>query len=1068
MLLFSEIVRPSIWIELVFGLMDGWWRFHDVAIRRDSPLLPVDAWLRQLREVGFAEPKEIAGADDRLGNAVFLAGAPPIARATSDDRSTTIPPRRRLVFADRQGVAEELLHRWTSDGDDVWLVTPGNAYRRISPRRFTVRPTERDDFTKLVAELSAADGPPCEEVMHFWNLDAPEGAPLSTGEIEQWQGPGLLSVLNVVQSFLATHGGAAMPRLRLVTRGTQTISADDRLTGIAAAPVLGLARVIGNEAPQFRCQAIDLDPRSRISDAVDALWRELAQDSDEEEIVLRDGGRWVSRYERSGEPRKDVSAWPNSADRPRYRLETTEQGTVEGLRFREAARPALGSGEVEIEVFAAGLNFSDVLKSLGLYPGLPAGPAPFGAECSGRITAVGSGAGPWRIGDEVIAVAPFSFASHVVARSELVIRKPRGMTFEEAATLPIAFLTASYALETMGRLSRGERVLIHAATGGVGLAALQIARNIGAEAYATAGSREKRDLLRFLGVGRVMDSRKLEFADEILAATQGEGVDVVLNSLPGEAISLGLSVLRDYGRFLEIGKRDIYADAPVGLKPFRKNVSFHAIDLDRLLRDRPRTVGELFRRLEREFAAGRLTPLPFRVFPAAQIVDAFRYMQQGRHIGKVVASMFDPPRTVVAGEDRRCRFRSDRSYLITGGLSGFGLACARWMAERGAGELVLMGRRGVASPEARAALDELTSRGVNIRVAVGDVSKSVDVERVFAEIDRNGLPLAGIIHGAMVLEDSLLTNLDAEMASRVLAPKVSGAWNLHRASEGRPLDYFVMFSSLSSVIGHAGQANYAAANTFLDQLAHHRRAQGLPATTINWGYLGDVGILARNERIAERLEGQGVRPIPIGEALEALEVVLSRRPTQIGVMRMDWGRWRQTAVGRVSPRFAGLCTAAEPTSATTDGESGSIRQQILDAPENQRVEVLTRFLRDKLARVLGAAAGQIDASQSLLSLGIDSLMAVDLRNWIERELQCTVPVVELMGSAGLAALAEVLLRQLTVGPAAETASDQVPAAAVKVSDRDALPAAESVERLNDADVDRLLAELLPKGNASPR
>jgi NADP-dependent 3-hydroxy acid dehydrogenase YdfG/aryl carrier-like protein len=569
-----------------------------------------------------------------------------------------------------------------------------------------------------------------------------------------------------------------------------------------------------------------------------------------------------------------------------------------------------------------------------------------------------------------------------------------------------------------------------------------------------------------------MDSRSLEFADDVLAATEGEGVDVILNSLAGEAISRGMSVLRPNGRFLEIGKRDIYQDTPIGLKPFRKELSFHSIDLDRMIRQRPSALGALFRQLASEFAEGRLHSIPYRVFQANEIINAFRFMQSGRHIGKVVVSMLDRPAEIVSRPAPSFRLKPDRSYLITGGLGGFGSMCARWMADHGARHLVLMGRRGATSAEAQGLLDDLKSRGVTVTVITGDVSQPDDVTRVLRSIDDSSPPLGGVLHAAMVLEDGLLTNLDQGRMERVLAPKIHGAWNLHRATLDRPIDFFLMFSSLSSVIGHAGQGNYAAANAFLDQLAHYRRGLGLPATTINWGYVGDVGVVARNERLGERLESQGVGAIPIQEALRSLGVILQHHPTQIGVMRMDWARWRQSsAMGQVPRRFVELCRESHSAEVNAANITASVRQQLLSVSADQRLDVLIGVLREKLARVLGAAVSQIDPHQPLLSLGIDSLMAVDLRNWIEQELRCLVPVVELIGSSGLAALAETLMTQFSA-EAPEASSDiaaSIPAGTSATANgtpekrTNGQPplTADAVNQLNDEEVDRLLAELLP-------
>ena len=361
-------------------------------------------------------------------------------------------------------------------------------------------------------------------------------------------------------------------------------------------------------------------------------------------------------------------------------------------------------------------------------------------------------------------------------------------------------------------------------------------------------------------------------------------------------------------------------------------------------------------------------------------------------------------------------FRSDASYLITGGLGGFGLAVARWMAGRGAGTLVLMGRRGAETPEAREAVAELERLGTRVVVHAADVSREADVAAVLAAIDRDLPPLRGVLHAAMVLEDVLLVNLDRGRMERVLAPKLAGTWNLHRQTAARPLDFFVLFSSLSSVFGHAGQGNYAAANAFLDAMAWYRRAIGLPALTINWGHLGEVGYLARRSELGERLVRQGVLSFTVRQALGLLEKAMQRRHVQVSVMRVEWSRWRGLGVtGRLSPRFAHLCGPAD--SGRDRDAAGTVpnREAILAADPVDRPGLLGSLLHDKLARVLGMSPDRLDGDKPLLQLGIDSLMAVELRNWLESELRVDLPIVELMRSPSVSGLAGRLAERLEAG-----------------------------------------------------
>ena len=467
---------------------------------------------------------------------------------------------------------------------------------------------------------------------------------------------------------------------------------------------------------------------------------------------------------------------------------------------------------------------------------------------------------------------------------------PDFMQLEEAATLPIVFLTASYALEHLAGITKGDRVLIHAATGGVGLAAIQIAQQAGAEIFATAGSPEKRDFLRGIGIKHVMDSRSLAFYDEIREVTNGEGVDIVLNSLAGQAISRSLALLRDYGRFLEIGKRDIYQNTRIGLRAFRKNVSYHAIDLSRTIADRVPLVRSLLDDLSKRFLEETLRPLPQLVFSQSQIPAAFRAMRQARHIGKLVISFTDEKVPIeFTTESGGCPVRNDGSYLVTGGTSGFGLVSAQWLADQGAGALVLLSRSGAVSEEAKKAIAAMETQGVRVLTPMADVCSMADVSCVLEEIRSAGLPeLRGVFHAAMVLDDAGLADQNPERFHRTFAPKAYGSWVLHQLTEDYNLDFFTMYSSINSVIGSPGQANYAAANVFLEALAHRRKASGKPGLAVNWGHIGETGVASRSEKISEHLNRSGFLAMNPRTAIEIKGKLIQHGHTQTVVADLDW------------------------------------------------------------------------------------------------------------------------------------------------------------------------------------
>jgi NADPH:quinone reductase-like Zn-dependent oxidoreductase/non-ribosomal peptide synthetase component F/acyl carrier protein len=781
---------------------------------------------------------------------------------------------------------------------------------------------------------------------------------------------------------------------------------------------------VASEQENLRCTTVDLDP---AEDGLLALWAELVADGPEPEIALRGGRRFVSRLERvepgALPPLRRPAGDPAIAS---FKLTMPAAGVLDTMRLVERPRPEPGPGELLLAVEAVALNFRDVMAASGLLPE-EAEPDPaheaLGTECAGTVLAVGPGVLGFRPGERVATMARGCFAAHATVPAAMVMRAPAGLSAAAAATVPVGFLTAWYALVTLGRMQPGERVLIHVATGGVGLAAIQIAKMIGAEIFATAGSEAKRAFLRELGIRHVMNSRTLDFADEILAATGGAGVDLVLNSLPGPFLEKSLAVLAPHGRFLELGKRDIYGDTPLGLKALRRNVAFFAIDLANVDPRRAATVRAALDELEGHLAAGRIAPLPFERFPASRVVDAFRHMAQAKHIGKVVVELDDPALEVALDPDRPLRLRADASYLVTGGLGGFGLEVARHLARAGAGHLVLMGRSGASSEAARALLAELEAAGTQVTVAQADVTRPEEVRAVVEAIAASGRPLKGVVHGAMVLDDGFLTQLDPVRFARALAPKLAGAWNLHQATRELPLDHFVMFSSVAAMLGSKGQANYVAGNGFLDALALHRRALGLPALTINWGALGEAGFVARTEAMARYLESSGIALVPLAQSLGALDRLLRTDPGAVGFAAIDWDVLaRASGGGSASPRFAHLVSAVE-------SGGGRLRAELLAAPAERRPAMVARFLRQQIVKVLRVEESRIEAERPLADVGLDSLTAFELKNRIEGELALSLPVAKLLQQPTLASLGAAVLERLGAEETPAEAAAATPAAA---------------------------------------
>lgn len=1063
-----ETVHLARWPDLSFGFFEGWWRFTDHDLRPDYACMPLPAWEKLLAESGFSEIN--AFVPDKSGEgaraAVIIARAPPISESPSPVQSAG-PVGSWLIFADKGGHAARLAGLLEKKGQSCILVSMGESFEYAEEKRYTVRPDSVDDMRHVVDDMFKRGA--CSGIVHMWTLDFPESDVLQFAGIDGILENGCWNVV-LLQQQIAAHERKDLPRLWLVTRGAESPGLQPEHVSVSGSPLWGLGHVIANEYPLVRCTLVDmgLQPDGTESE-LNMLAGELLADGSEDSIALRNGVRFVQRMVRESlAVSRSMPRGEGGGDELPFRLEIQGPGVIDNLAICSAERRVPSSHEIEIQVQAAGLNFSDILKALNLYPGMPRTGVPLGIECSGVVSRVGSRVKRFSPGDRVAAMTQFGFSSHTTVRDAFVIAIPDGMSFEQGATVPVAFLTAYHSLVQEARLRKGERILIHSASGGVGLAAIQIARRIGAEIYATAGTEDKREFLRRLGVKHVMDSRTLAFADQIMETTGGAGVDVVLNSLAGEAISKGLSILSDRGRFVELGKLDVLSNKRIGLLPFRNNLSFFFVDFDRLVRKK----ASLIRRMSDAVGAGiadrSYSPLPYRAFRFSMAADAFRHMAHARHTGKVVLSLSDACVKIHPAYPTPVEFRADGSYLITGGLGGFGLLVAEWLVRNGARHIALMSRSGATTDEARAAVKSLKKKRTKVLVIRGDVSSEADVSRAMSEVKTKMPPLRGVVHAAMVLEDHLLSSLTREEMWKVVNPKMKGAWLLHEHTRTLELDFFLLFSSLASVIGMAGQSNYAAGNAFLDSLAWYRRSCSLPATTINWGSLGEVGYLARHTQTADRLRQQGMLSFSPEQALELLARFVTRKPVQRAVLKVDWSQFGSSyQVYSLSSRFRHLSGGRD---STVDGGPdaaatgvGGLRLKLGNVSEAERMSLLEDAVKDQVARILGASAAGLDSDRPLTEMGFDSLMAVELRNWVESNLGVGLRTMEIMRGPTVRQLASGLFSQLADQPAsADVAPLKKEASAgseTETAEMTPSEIIESADELSDAQVDALLEKM---------
>jgi acyl transferase domain-containing protein/acyl carrier protein len=927
----------------------------------------------------------------------------------ADDTAQSVPGRW-LLFADCRGVAGRISAELEALGSECVLVYPAETY---SPEgaRYGIDPAAFGDYQRLAAEAG-----PWQGIVHLWAQDLQQNDRVSPEMLDLDQRLTTGSIVLLVRA-LAECGWDQPPRLWIVTGGLYDLAGSAH-TSIRQGPTGGLGRVVACEHPELRCVSVDMSPAPE-ADEIALLARTLLWKRAEDQIAVRGSTRFLARFRALPEP--EPAPVRVAAGSAAYQAAIGEPGDLGSLGLELALDPDPGPGEVAIEIRAAGLNFIDVLKSLGIYPGIQPGTCPpLGGECAGTITRVGPGVENLHSGEAVVAVTPSVLktglmASHAIVPAELVFRKPVNLSWEEAATLPLAFLTARYGLQTLAGMRRGERVLIQAGTGGVGLAAIQLAQQAGATVFATAGSDEKRRYLRQLGVEYVFDSRSTAFASEILQATGSAGVDIVLNSLSGDFIDAGISVLGPYGRFVEIGKRDIYEDRPLGLAPFRRSLSFFAVDLASMLVERREQISTLFRQILKELEDGTLRPLPVTTYPASQLAEMFRCMAGARHIGKLALTFDEAEVTVRPPRPGQPHFRSNGGYLITGGMGGIGLLVARWMVENGARGLVLVGRK-APSQEASAAIREMEAFGAVIRTVSADVSQLEDVRRLLAGFGGDFPALRGIVHAAAVIDDELVAKIVPAHLTKVMAPKAFGAWNLHRETAAADLDFFVMFSSIASLVPLPGHGSYAAANGFLDALARYRQGVGKPGLAVNWGMWRDTGLAVAKGAAASGREyaSRGIKPLSISQGLGALGQLIGSAAAGALAVPIDWRQVASSyAAEGAPPVFTTLIHQhAQPGPHAVDAADWlSMARTAAPAEARQLIE---SHLCAELSSVLRLPASRIDKEKRLGAMGLDSLMAVTFVRRLSSSLGIPIPATVAFNYPTISALASHLASRLGI------------------------------------------------------
>ncbi|MHB1104545.1 MAG: aminotransferase class III-fold pyridoxal phosphate-dependent enzyme, partial [Devosia sp.] len=814
-------------------------------------------------------------------------------------------------------------------------------------------------------------------------------------------GPEVVKDFTLIAQELA-RGKHSIARLVTLYRSGAEIAAGPSGEAIRAA-----MRVLRNEVPALKGVSVTV-PADASDAVIEVALASAWHRADEPDQLWADGGMHALRLQPVA---AGGDTWaPRREAGPEKRLVPGAKGGISNLQLAAVDRDEPGPREVLIVPAAAGLNFRDVLKSLRLYPNRPGMPLWLGDECAGTVVAVGKEVGGFEIGDRVMAITPGAFSTSVVARQDAVVKLPEDISFIDAATMPVAFTTAWFGLVELGRVRAGDTVLIHAAAGGVGLAAVQIALAHGAKVIGTAGSTAKRDYLLSHGVIVAGNSRDLSFVEAVREATDGRGVDIVLNSLSGDAIAASVGLLKPFGRFVEIGKRDIVEGTALSLRPFHKSVSFHSLDMELLFATDPEKGRDVLEAVADRLASGTLTPLPREVFALDKAAEGFQYMAQAKNIGKVVIT-FDRP-SLIGGATAKAKASLVDAALVTGAFGGIGIELVQLLARAGIGGFVLVGRREPGKSVAKI-LDRLRARGATIITAAADASD----EAAIAELMHKSAPAAGlgvrhIFHAAGVLADRLIADVEAGSIDKAWAPKVIGADILDRLSRELAIESFVCLSSISTVLGSPGQIAYAAANGGMDAICARRRAEGLPATALSFGPW-ETGLSAANDETKARFERLGLRSFSVSDGMRVFDRALTTEGPLTVVARFapQFPSERVPAIASIAMCRDLYRQSGDRLSARRSRRSDAM-QKVFAAESSDRKALMAAFLAGKLAAVMSQSVDDVPTDRPLEALGFDSLAGLEFGMMVEEEVGMQFPMDVITETTTLLDLAGLLLAEM--------------------------------------------------------
>ncbi|KAK6954931.1 hypothetical protein Daesc_002560 [Daldinia eschscholtzii] len=979
-------------INFVMGIFSGWWLGVNDN-RADEPYVTPERWDEYLRQAGFAGLEHVALDCPRPTQFDAIMIARP-AVEVQRPRATTV-----IYDNDTSDIAKQLKGKLASEGYGVELhhwSEPG-------------LPTDKDILAVMDLNNPIFEGISKDEFTAFQKF---------VSEVSE-SGAGLL----------------------WLTRASQVRSQDPRW-----AQIIGAMRTIRGElssdlatCEMDQVNATNLHAAVKVFQKFNARQQEEAV-RPEYEYAIVDGIVHIPRIYPVMVSEELRAPQPDATSEIGYDLRVGKYGQLSTLAWTPIPVKPLDGDEVLIETKSFGMNFKDVLVAMGIVENRVK--VTLGIEASGVISKVGPDVKDLRPGDRVFLTGEGCFSTHLVVPQRLCAKIPDSLSFEDAATMPCVFATVVYGLLDVGQLQKKQTLLIHSACGGVGLAAIQVAKMIGADIYCTVGNEEKVQYLMStfnIPRSRIFNSRDKSFLGDIMTATGGRGVDIVLNSLSGELLHASWECVAEFGKMIEIGKRDLIGNGKLALNVFELNRSYHGIDWGHILELRGEISSSVLRRVAKYYEEGHIQPIrPLKVFTADAIGDCFRYMQKGQHIGKIIITLDRPEAKALMKRQptQTAKFHGDASYLLVGGLGGLGRAVSNWMVEHGARHLIFLSRRAGETAEDQAFFEELKSQGCKATAVKGSVASLVDVKHA---ITVSGSTLKGILNVSMVLRDQSFVNMTYDDWTQCADPKVLGTWNLHNATveRGLDLDLFVLFSSISGIIGQQGQANYAGANTFLDSFVQYRHGLALNASAVDIGVMLDHGYVADNALVRERLLSQGIFGIRIAEMLDALTaIIVTPRPATCDIKsarskpfvnhselfigmrsttpltdvsnRVPWKRDRRFGVYLNSSTGASSSSSAAASSELLSFISSAVGNPAVlstpDAVDFVAVQISKQLLGLQMKPV--ESDTEIDINRTLQEMEFDSLVAVEMRSWWKSTFGFNISVLEMMGAGSMKALGE--------------------------------------------------------------